>query len=98
MLPDAQFLITSGTGTSPKLVRSDLPRAACTSSPRLTPGPAFKRFCPLGAPMPRFCAKARFGPRDAAAGPRRPGARWLVNARMSDKTVDFSGEMASHSR
>ncbi|MBA97655.1 3-deoxy-D-manno-octulosonic acid transferase [Sulfitobacter sp.] len=89
MLPTAQFLITSGTATSAKLVAQRLPpRTIHQFAPLDAPRPV-KRFLKHWHPDAAIFVESELWPqmlrRTHATGARMA----LVNARMSEKTVSF---------
>ena len=87
LIPDAQFLITSGTATSATLVERRLPpRTVHQFAPLDAPGP-LRRFLRHWKPDAAIFVESELWPqmlrRTHATGARMA----LVNARMSDKSV-----------
>jgi 3-deoxy-D-manno-octulosonic-acid transferase len=88
MLPEAQFLITSGTATSAQLIASRLPRNTVHQfAPLDAPGP-LKRFLAHWRPDAALFVESELWPqmlrRTHAAGARMA----MVNARMSSRSID----------
>jgi len=89
MLPDAQFLITSGTATSAKLVAQRLPpRSVHQFAPLDAPGP-LKRFLSHWRPDAAIFVESEIWPQMLRRTHATGAPMALVNARMSDKTVEF---------
>ncbi len=98
ILPTAQFLITSGTATSAKLVAQRLPpRTVHQFAPLDAPRPV-KRFLNHWQPDAAIFVESELWPqmlrRTHLAGARMA----LVNARMSEKTIAFWAEWPRASR
>ncbi len=87
MLPKAQFLITSGTATSARLLAQRMPpRTIHQFAPLDAPGP-LKRFLRHWRPDAAIFVESEVWPQ-MLRRTRATGARMaLVNARMSDKSV-----------
>ena len=89
MLPDAHFLITSGTATSARLVDQRLPpRSLHQFAPLDAPGP-LKRFLAHWQPDAAIFVESEIWPQMLRRTHATGAPMALVNARMSDKTVEF---------
>lgn len=88
MLPRAQFLITSGTATSAKLIEQRLPpRTTHQFAPLDAPGPV-KRFLRHWRPDAAIFVESEIWPQMLRRTRATGAAMALVNARMSDKTLE----------
>jgi len=88
MLPRAQFLITSGTATSAKLIEQRLPpRATHQFAPLDAPGPV-KRFLRHWRPDAAIFVESEIWPQMLRRTRATGASMALVNARMSDKTLE----------
>ena len=89
MLPDAHFLITSGPATSARLVDQRLPpRSLHQFAPLDAPGP-LKRFLAHWQPDAAIFVESEIWPQMLRRTHATGAPMALVNARMSDKTVEF---------
>lgn len=87
LLPRAQFLITSGTATSARLVGQRLPqRTVHQFAPFDAPGP-LKRFLRHWQPDAAIFVESEIWPQMLRRTRATGATMALVNARMSDKTV-----------
>lgn len=87
LLPRAQFLITSGTATSAKLVAQRMPpRTVHQFAPLDAPGP-LKRFLRHWRPDAAIFVESELWPQMLRRTSATGASMALVNARMSDKTV-----------
>lgn len=88
MLPRAQFLITSGTATSAKLIEQRLPpRTTHQFAPLDAPGPV-KRFLRHWRPDAAIFVESEIWPQMLRRTRATGASMALVNARMSDKTLE----------
>ncbi|WP_170429334.1 3-deoxy-D-manno-octulosonic acid transferase [Ruegeria arenilitoris] len=86
-LPDAEFLITSGTPTSAALIEKRMPPRARHQYPPLDmPGPV-RRFLDHWRPDAGIFVESEIWPRLIVEGAARGIPLALLNARLSDKSV-----------
>ncbi|WP_170331487.1 3-deoxy-D-manno-octulosonic acid transferase [Ruegeria arenilitoris] len=87
-LPDAEFLITSGTPTSAALIEKRMPPRARHQYPPLDmPGPV-RRFLAHWRPDAGIFVESEIWPRLIVEGATRGIPLALLNARLSDKSVE----------
>ncbi|MEQ6248374.1 3-deoxy-D-manno-octulosonic acid transferase [Sulfitobacter sp. HNIBRBA3233] len=99
LLPGAQFLITSGTATSAKLIADRMPpRAVHQYAPLDAPGP-LKRFLKHWRPDAAVFVESELWPQMLRRTRATGATMALVNARLSDRSVASwakRGALAAH--
>ncbi|WP_299885523.1 3-deoxy-D-manno-octulosonic acid transferase [uncultured Ruegeria sp.] len=86
-LPEAHFLITSGTPTSAALIEKRLPTRARHQYPPLDTGGPVKRFLNHWQPNAGIFVESEIWPRLIVESARRGVPLALLNARLSEKSV-----------
>lgn len=86
-LPDAEFLITSGTPTSAALIEKRLPPRARHQYPPLDTAGPVQRFLDHWKPNAGVFVESEIWPRLIVESSRRGTALALLNARLSEKSV-----------
>ncbi|WP_170409295.1 3-deoxy-D-manno-octulosonic acid transferase [Ruegeria atlantica] len=87
-LPDAQFLITSGTPTSAALIEKRMPPRARHQYPPLDTAAPVKRFLEHWRPNAGVFVESEIWPRLIVEASRRDIPLALLNARLSDRSVE----------
>ncbi|WP_299079924.1 3-deoxy-D-manno-octulosonic acid transferase [uncultured Ruegeria sp.] len=86
-LPEAHFLITSGTPTSAALIEKRLPTRTRHQYPPLDTGGPIKRFLDHWQPNAGIFVESEIWPRLIVESARRGMPLALLNARLSEKSV-----------
>ncbi len=86
-LPDAEFLITSGTPTSAALIEKRLPPRTRHQYPPLDTAGPVRRFLDNWQPVAGIFVESEIWPRLIVESADRGTALALLNARLSDKSV-----------
>ncbi len=87
-LPEAEFLITSGTPTSAALIEKRMPPKARHQYPPLDTAGPVRRFLDHWRPDAGIFVESEIWPRLIVEGATRGTPLALLNARLSDKSVD----------
>ncbi len=87
-LPDAEFLITSGTPTSAALIEKRMPPRTRHQYPPLDTAGPVRRFLDHWRPNAGIFVESEIWPRLIVEGAKRGMPLALLNARLSDKSVE----------